>query len=368
MLINANSLNIPLADKSVQCVVTSPPYFALRNYGINGQIGMEQTPAQYLDQIVAVFAEVHRVLRDDGSIWVNMGDSWFAPPAGSASVDYIINQTKGDGAYARKFRNNHQGTLDKDNDARTQTGWNNTGLRPKNILGMPWRVAFALQDYGWYLRSDIIWYKPNAMPERITDRPAKAHDYIFLLTKSSKYFYDNEAVKQPSTQKEQIDNTCNLRSVWTIPTQPYKESHFATYPEKLVEPCILAGTSQRGQCKACGSPWVRILEKGELISVDGTSDDYVPKKSSDDQKIKGRSEGWTPNHIRLRSTSGWRPSCSCNAGEPVPQIVLDPFSGSGTTGRVAARLNRDYVGIELNPEYLKLHPARMTVQTQITDW
>lgn len=258
-----------IPDKSIHCCVTSPPYWNLRDYNTKGQLGLEKTPKEYVTNLIKVFREVRRVLRDDGTLWVNLGDS-----------------------YAK--------------DSKL------AGVKPKNLVGIPWRVAFALQTDGWCLRSEIIWSKPNPMPESVTDRPTKAHEYIFLLVKNRDYYYDADAVREPSITKDtrrpygvgQVDSrgtghdrgggsartsdstTRNIRSVWTVTTQPYKGAHFATFPPKLIEPCIKAGCPPNG-------------------------------------------------------------------------TVLDPFSGAGTTGVVARRFGRNYTGIELNPDYCKMQRERL---------
>lgn len=203
-----------LPNNFFQCVITSPPYWGLRDYRIEGQIGLEETLHQFTRNLTEIFSEVRRVLRHDGVLWLNIGDGY----------------TSGN----RKWR-----ATDKKNPARAMDVRPATpaGLKPKDLLGLPWRLAFALQDDGWYLRSDIIWHKPNAMPESVKDRPTRAHEYIFLMTKSDKYFYDHEAVK------EVTDLTLrNRRSVWNVNTQAYPGAHFATFPTKLIEPCILAGS------------------------------------------------------------------------------------------------------------------------------
>ncbi|WP_374711965.1 DNA-methyltransferase [Symbiobacterium terraclitae] len=200
-----------IPDKSIQCCVTSPPYWSLRDYGIKGQIGIEDSVYQYIHTLIGVFREVRRVLKDDGTLWLNIGDSY----------------TSG----GRTWR-----APDKKNPARAMSIRPDTpeGLKPKDLIGVPWRLAFALQNDGWYLRSDIIWHKPNAMPESVKDRPTRCHEYVFLFSKSEKYYYDYQAVREA--------NGRNRRSVWSIHTQPYKEAHFAVYPPALVEPCLLAGS------------------------------------------------------------------------------------------------------------------------------
>ena len=278
-----------LADESVHCVVTSPPYYGLRDYGVDGQIGLEESPDAYVAKMVDVFREVHRILRNDGTLWLNLGDS------------YAGNNSQASNNGRAGFGNARERIVNRTGE----------GLKPKDLIGIPWRVAFALQADGWYLRQDIIWHKPNPMPESVTDRCTKAHEYIFLLSKSERYYYDNEAIKLPTLQdwgtrdrskyKYAADGTgigghsgmdknyttANRRSVWTVATKPYAEAHIAVYPTKLIEPCILAG-----------------------CPVDGT--------------------------------------------------VFDPFNGSGTTGYVALCNNRHYIGTELNPEYVALTDKRLS--------
>jgi DNA modification methylase len=292
-----------LPDESVQCVVTSPPYWGLRDYGVDGQVGLESTLSEYLEKMVAVFGEVRRVLRNDGVVWLNMGDSYASFRDGKHGKQSI----------AGSERSQPQSGAGN----RLASSFRETSIKSKDLIGQPWRLAFALQADAWYLRSDIIWAKPNPMPESVTDRPTKSHEHIFLLTKSAKYYYDCDAVRQPNspaTKKRAQYNWCsentkasnyqemnglnrneeypinpngrNLRDVWTIPTQPYPEAHFATFPEEIPKRCILAGS-----------------------------------KSGD--------------------------------------TIFDPFSGSGTTGLVAVKLGRKYIGIELNPEYAEMSIRRI---------
>jgi len=275
----------------VQMCVTSPPYYGLRDYGVNGQIGAEQTPQHFIDNLVEVFACVWDVLADDGTLWVNLGDTYSAGGRGAGSE--IQSANKG------SITGNVLGT------------WKVDGYRPKNLLGMPWKLAFALQEFGWNLRQDIIWHKPNPMPESVTDRCTKAHEYIFLLSKNQKYYYDYEAIKEPvenmgkprkfrdgdpSVTLRNDEGRLyipkedrNKRSVWTVNTSTFKGAHFATYPQELIEPCILAGSK-------------------------------------------------------------------------VGDIVLDPFFGSGTTGQVAQNLGRQWIGCELNKEYETLQNQRLQQQ------
>jgi DNA modification methylase len=254
MLIQADARALPLRDACVQCVVTSPPYFGLRDYGIAGQLGLEATPAASVAALIAVFREVRRVLKDDGVCWVNLGDS-FATGAGR------VGECPGGGTQGEQWR--LRGLMTPPNRMPLP------GLKSKDLIGIPWRVAFALQADGWYLRADIIWSKPNPMPESVTDRPTKAHEYLFLLSKRERYYYDAAAIREvavckpgritslngPHVKRAAIQSTDkttlgwnrpelgrNKRTVWTIPTMPYAGAHFATFPEALVMPCILAGS------------------------------------------------------------------------------------------------------------------------------
>lgn len=292
-----------LRAESVQTCVTSPPYWGLRDYGTPGQLGLEATPDEYVRNMVNVFREVRRVLREDGTLWLNLGDSYAASTKGSGGTGKGTiaggqgQATNAGSFYAAKF----------DLDA--------SGLKPKDLVGIPWRVAFALQADGWYLRSDIIWHKPNPMPESVTDRPTKAHEYLFLMAKSAKYHYDVDAIREAPTKERHVPTWeerkaagagsgslttgananhgkglshdlgnakgRNKRSVWTVTPKPYRGAHFATFPPDLIEPCILAGAPEGG-------------------------------------------------------------------------TVLDPFAGSGTTLMVARQHDRRAIGIELNPDYIPL--------------
>ena len=329
-----------LPDACVQCVVTSPPYWGLRDYGVEGQIGLEPSPEEYVQKIVAVFREVWRVLRHDGTLWLNYGDCY----------------------------------------ARSRSAW---GLKAKDLVGMPWRVAFALQADGWTLRSDIIWRKPNPMPESVRDRPTKSHEYLFLLTKGPRYFYDVDAIREKTgnemTQEEYQQKTAqgatwgtggierhagsykpgekkahplgrNRRDVWRIATSYTPDAHFATFPEKLVEPCIKAGTSERGACPECGAPWRRVVEI-ERSDVPR----YNSKSAGRRDCNYGDSDSTTLRARKIVAREvGWQPSCACGCEETVPCTVLDPFVGSGTVSLVAHGLGRSSVGIELNGKYIDI--------------
>jgi len=216
MILKGDALNVlrTLPSASIQCVVTSPPYWGLRDYNIEGQIGLEPTLPQFINRLVAIFNEVKRVLKDDGLLWLNIGDSYTSGNRGWRAPD-------------------------KKNPARAMNVRPDTpeGLKPKDLIGVPWRLAFALQQDGWYLRSDIIWNKPNAMPESVKDRPTRAHEYIFLMSKSEKYYYNYESIMEINGGSRR-----NRRTVWDICTQPFPEAHFATFPPELVDPCVLAGS------------------------------------------------------------------------------------------------------------------------------
>jgi len=287
-----------LPEGIVNTCITSPPYYGLRDYGEQGQVGLEETPEEYVQKLVEVFREVKRVLRDDGTLWLNLGDSYSGSGKGPA------------------------GNLGKTHNEREMThthvsGKVPNGLKPKDLIGIPWMVAIALRNDGWYLRQDIIWHKPNPMPESVTDRCTKSHEYIFLLSKSKTYYYDAESIKEPVKQDwgtrdrtngkyhnagtglnphtglQKSYEKANKRSVWSVTTKPFHGAHFATFPPDLIEPCVIAGSPEGG-------------------------------------------------------------------------IVLDPFFGSGTTGLVAMKNNRKYLGCELNSEYISIANERLKpVETEI---
>tara|TARA_B100000131_G_scaffold180694_1_gene174379 strand:+ start:221 stop:1063 length:843 start_codon:yes stop_codon:yes gene_type:complete len=211
-----------LADQSINTCITSPPYWGLRNYQEDKQLGMEDTPEEFISNLVDVFREVKRVLRDDGTVWLNLGDTY----CGTGHKGNYTDPKHKEGRNGQKIALNNK--ID--------------GLKSKDLVGIPWRVALALQQDGWYLRQDIIWHKPNTMPESVKDRCTKAHEYIFLLSKNKKYYYDDEAIKEDAV----IGKKRNKRSVWTVPTKPFKGAHFATFPPELIEPCILAGCPEGG--------------------------------------------------------------------------------------------------------------------------
>jgi DNA modification methylase len=317
-----------LPAASVQCCVTSPPYWGLRDYGQDGQHGLEETPAAYVANLVRVFAEVRRVLRDDGTVWLNLGDS------------YAATGKSGGGAQGQRWKE-----YGADTEGPKGGKWSPAppGLKAKDLVGIPWRVAFALQADGWYLRSDIIWHKPNPMPESVRDRPTKGHEYVFLLSKRPRYFYDADAVREARA---------NRRTVWSIPSKPYTGAHFATMPPELARLCILAGTSQGGACSACGAPWVRVVERTPM--------EVRPSpRRMDWQTDQTRTQtGGTMTKPPTSETVGWSAGCECGA-DVAACVVLDPYAGAGTTGLVADKLRRDFIGCELNPEYAALAERRL---------
>jgi DNA modification methylase len=458
-----------LRDESVHCVVTSPPYWGLRDYGIppsiwggdpgcphewgadivdetlakrgvtrgtidggdtqrvngrfvkrsalctrcgawRGALGLEPTHELFIANIRTVFAEVYRVLRSDGTLWLNMGDSY----AGSYGAQSREHAGKHAPNVSAQRANQVKAAM-----RRTMTGSaeRTPGLKPKDLIGMPWRVAFALQADGWWLRSDNIWAKPNPMPESVTDRPTRAHEYVFLLSKSERYFYDAAAIAEPASygapnspdaikspygqgfsrrasdkqgatggalparrrgharlhqgfnerwdameREQQCAGTRNKRSVWAIAAKPFPEAHFATFPPELPEVCIKAGTSQHGCCVKCGAPWARDFEK-ELVPTAKAAKTFVVDArdrgaDTNDQGANRQKDGHRPGWSNKVTTLGWKPLCECNA-DIIPATVLDPFSGAGTTGLVADRLQCHAILIELNPDYAAMAHRRI---------
>lgn len=361
-----------LPDASVHCCITSPPYFQLRDYGHEGQIGLEETPDEFVAKLVEVFREVRRVLRDDGTLWLNIGDSY--------------NAYNGNRGRSTSFQS---ATEEACPSLPAGHGLTAKGLKNKDLVGIPWRVAFALQADGWWLRQDIIWHKPNPMPESVRDRCTKAHEYVFLLTKSERYFYDADAVRTPLSEvshqflavksgaptgsvdgfskknrqanggkitRAELGNFvnpmgANRRSVWTVTTKPYKGAHFATMPPQLAELCILAGTSAEGCCAECGAPMERVVERNRVPTRPGADTKVTGDAMTDGNRDPQR-------HVTTSKTTGWQATCQHTAGV-VPCTVLDPFGGSGTTLAVAAENGRSGIACELNPEYVKLAEDRI---------
>lgn len=392
-----------------QTCVTSPPYYGLRSYGTEpivwpavsyapmpglpeldvpawrGNLGLEPTPEMFVAHLVAIFREVRRVLRDDGVCWLNMGDSYSTHAAGDVA-DPMAKSTLA-GVKTQEVAN-------RDSRA-TGRYFKYKALPEKNLMMIPARVALALQADGWWLRSDVIWRKGNPVPESVTDRPTKSHEHIFLLAKSDRYFYDAEAVKEPvaeaTIEREQYGynhafanqfrgsptdkrhpngkelgpglsgQTRNKRDVWDVNTVPFKAAHFAVFPPELPDTCIRAGTSERGQCPHCGAPWERIVEKSTEFHGGSGRAGRTAEDVNANGKWAGKQYGTNIKLGPVNSTQtvGWRPTCGCPEHEPVPQLVIDPFSGAGTTGLVATRLGRRYIGIEPNAEYVQMAAHRI---------
>ena len=377
-----------LPSDSIHCCITSPPYFGLRNYnGGEEEIGQEETVEGYVEKMVEVFREVKRVLRPDGTFWLNLGDSYMAQKNVSPPPQTIGGQRGMPSDFVPSNRRDQK------------------GLKQKDLIGIPWRVAFALQADGWWLRQDIIWSKPNPMPESVADRCTRAHEFIFMFSKKPHYFYDNEAIKDDAITG--ANGKKNKRSVWSVNTKGYKGAHFAVYPEDLVLPCVRAGTSEGGCCSHCGSPYERqmvdpteglkpveaIERKGIMlspedsaivqwleanggdyrISVEGEKHaenwDEVPIPNGRRGELKRK--GYTLLHWGVNSVDeGWHPTCTCslkNEGtKSVPCTVLDPFNGSATTGVVSLKEGRRYIGLELNPDYVALSHKRIAEQCPLS--
>jgi DNA modification methylase len=404
-----------LDEQSINTCVTSPPYWGLRDYGtgewVGGdpdcphmrttkiskdtatghkamyeqgnvvgdaiykskcpkcgsvrkdkQLGLEETPEEFVENLVRVFKEVKRVLRDDGTVWLNLGDSYYnyRPGKGQALSKQSVGNTDQD--------------LPQDCARR---GNKIAGLKEKDLVGIPWRVAFALQADGWYLRQDIIWHKPNPMPESVRDRCTKSHEYIFLLSKNPKYYYDNEAIKEDAKSagkksdgfkgrqggaeyhatgggigsEEKIYNKKNKRSVWTITTKPYKEAHFATFPTELIEPCVLAGCPEE-ICVDCGKPYKRVMQKPKQLEIERNK-----RSGLDDRKVGGVLDKYNRENPPI--DLGLQKQCDCETNETKAGTVLDPFGGSGTTGVVASKHNRNAVLCELNEGYIDIAEKRL---------
>ncbi len=364
-----------LEPASIDCIVTSPPYWGLRDYGHPDQFGLERTPQEYVAKLVELFARLRPALKDQGTLWLNLGDSYNATV--SSNGGYSAKST-----LAGFTSPDTKGRLANDGGERRALA---TGLKPKDLVGIPWRVAFALQEDGWYLRSDIIWAKKNCMPESVTDRPTKAHEYVFLLAKSERYYFDMDAVREPHAEVSlarvakpfhtsanvagravnQTDgdgdmsrfchpNGRNIRTVWTIATKPYSGAHFATMPPDLAERCIKAGTSERGVCPTCGRAWERDVEMESRPNRPTTTG---PAKSPESDRFVNRASVGKDRRFVL-ADRGWKPTCDCGQ-DPIPATVLDPFVGSGTTLYVARKLGRNSIGFELNKDYRPLIEKRL---------
>ncbi len=440
-----------LADDSVHCCVTSPPYYGLRAYGTNaqvwggdpacshewgdegqktpwitqhlrawegpghgggtkevtpkeqrnggtgahctrctawrGELGSEPTPEQYIANLVAVFREIKRVLHPSGTLWCNLGDSYAGSGKGPTGHNGIGDQAGRQGFTSRATRakGGLQGgttTVDVSYGGKAASGY-----KAKDLMGMPWRVAFALQADGWWLRSAIVWAKRAPMPESVTDRPTSSYEMVFLLSKRATYFYDAEAVREESdgasgwatshanrdtpngmgngelAQSTRMGNGIqgrNMRNVWHLGPEPYADAHFATFPTEIPRRAILAGTSARGVCPRCLAPWTRSTERTRTFeSGSGRSGNLPAGKNGSHMQGGGETLDIRRGPVVQVATTGWAPGCRCDAGEPIPATVLDPFLGSGTTALVADRLGRDAIGIELNSEYAAMAKRRI---------
>ena len=364
----------------------------LQQFFVRAEIGLEESPTEYVNQMVDVFREVRRVLRPDGTLWVNLGDSYIGGGRAGKNPEYHARHTMfgktSEGAETSKF-----GLPMKIPE----------GMKAKDLAGIPWRFAFALQADGWYLRNDIIWAKPSPMPEPAKDRFTRAHEYVFLFAhpqSKGRYFYDQDAVRLPikSTNtgemripEQDVDKLsenfkdpmkkdatlsrdvryaeikgANGRTVWTVGNQPYAGAHFAVWPPALVEPMVRAGTSAHGVCASCGAPWKRVSAAVQ------TEPDLTQRTTSHYNTAdrygagNGGNTGFDKFAAKMREgthgkqTVGWEPTCECvDPGPPVPATVLDPFSGSATTGMVALAEGRNYIGCDINPEFLELAVARV---------
>ncbi len=359
-----------MPSESVQVIVTSPPYWRMRDYGVEGQWGLENTVEEYVNRLVVLFRELRRVLRKDGTAWVNIGDTYVGGGHGSrGTASSVIN-----------------GDRSKVVDSPEVTG----RLKRKDLALVPFRLAIGLQDDGWWVREAIIWSKPNGIPEPARGRPVHSHEYILLLARSEKYFYDGFAVRQPGAEvtasryesarrnsytfdpevhkipvghggvemlarvakADNYDGMSNLRSVWSIAMEPYAGEHFAPFPSEIPRRAILAGTSARGACVACGAPWRRKIEaEGGTIGSTMFDHDIDPMHEGRSQWIGVKKGEYVVRDL------GFEPGCACGA-EVVPCVVLDPFAGSGTTLQVARELGRRSVGFELNPAYHKISESR----------
>lgn len=437
-LIQADAREVPLADGSVQCIITSIPYWGLRDYGLQpsvwggtpgcahefqseividrrgvqidpsgtitgpqivdarkstrgslchcgawrGCLGLEPTPELFVQHVVEVFEEARRVLRPDGVLFLNIGDSYNANQKGSDGGRSTLTKQAAD---AKRLA-----TTERFRERRPLPT-----LKPKDRVGIPHLVVFALRAAGWYWRDEVVWSKPNPMPESVRDRTTKAHEFIFVLSKSPRYFYDADAIREPVTstggasfgkQNHATAGTLaqsralkdpsernhplgrNKRSVWTITTQSCPEAHFATFPVRLPTLCIKAGTSEKGCCPKCAAPWLRQVERVKAKPL--VPSDYNGKHLTTDPQAPGRRMLASQRARRLAGlphdqefptpvTVSWKPSCACNAGDPVPCIVLDNFHGAGTTAIAAEHLGRSYVGIERKHEYVVMSRARI---------
>lgn len=423
-----DSMKERLLPKSVHTIVTSPPYWGLRDYGLEPRhwpameysifgmtiqvpemtccLGLESTPQAFVGHMVLVFREAWRVLRDDGTLWLNLGDSY----AGSGKA-------KGD-KHMSKYKQGTNRALTTNNVGEIHSYYKSERIKPKDLIGIPWMVAYALRDEGWYLRQDIIWQKPNPMPESVFDRTTKAHEYIFLLSKRPNYYYDAEAIKTDTIDPEgdlrkyanqnwnnksapdefrngirprssgnkqrkngserdcpegtgsnvcssvpRVGTKANKRSVWTVSTKAFAGAHFATFPPDLIVDCIKAGTSEHGCCAECGKPYERITTKELMPTNKASYNSNTDKRDMDadlqDQGSNRQKDGHKPGWAYKTETTGWQKMCKCEAEAIKPCVVFDMFSGSGTTAEVSGKLGRDWIAIEASPKYHKMSQERL---------
>jgi len=394
-----------LPSNSVHCVITSPPYYGLRNYNTppqtwgewSGHLGMEPTPDLFVEHLVEVFREVKRVLTADGTLWVVIGDTYHGSWGNYGNRPELDGKTlnqreKNCEAYSRRGTADHR--------ERPPSSFKIDGLKPKDLMGVPWKLAFALRDDGWWLRQDIIWAKTSCMPESVRDRCTRSHEYVFLFSKSSQYYYDWFAIREPvadvSMERVKYGWDCdrpstknnafqtgdglhfevmgdrwtnsagrNKRDVWFVGPKPFKGAHFATFPVELIRPMIKAGCPEK-VCSTCGKSWERRVEMRRP-----PADVYT--KSKRPLEICAFSIKGAPDRACGQKYQDWinanppddrlEPTCDCNA-ETKCGTVLDPFNGSATTGVVAMQEKRDYIGIELNPEYVVMSKNRLEKEEQ----
>lgn len=370
-----------------QCIATSPPYWGHRSYlpddhaDKERELGRERTPEEYVDRLVAIFRALRPALRDDGTLWLNLGDTIATRPNGGSAGN--LEDIAGHAGYRAEHGGRSRGLT--------------PGVKHKDLYGIPWMVAFALRADGWYLRSDIVWSKTNPMPESIADRPTRSHEYLFLLTKRPNYFYDGQAIAEPVSEaslkriaqpnfanqkggakdygeqasgvnrsrsmRKTLENfaasgapTRAKRDVWSIPTLAYSGAHFATFPPELVRPCILAGTSERGACAKCGQPWIRLTETEHIPTTQDGASAYRAQGIATPSPAR-RASRKLNGRARV-TTIGWRAGCACDAGV-LPCLVLDPFIGSGTTAEVCTEEARDWLGIDLNGTSVEMTAKRL---------
>ena len=382
---DAKELFKRLPSNSIHCCVTSPPYFGLRTYmpgdhpDRDKEIGIEDNPDDYISSLVEVFSEMRRVLRKDGTAWINIGDTLFS-------------SIKGSGGTNPKTSPRHAGRLgDTQHFKPRKIHGGSAKIKPGDFIGIPFMLAFALREDGWYLRSPTVWSKrDHHQPESVTSRPTKAYEFVFMLTKTMKYYYDEEAIREkpkpwnagklsapkhgPKKKTDgasdqnvkQYDKVKGARKcdVWEIGVESYSGSHVAVYPKSLPSTCIQLGSSERGCCPDCGKPWVRITEKRKVSYGSAKG-----KMAGADRSVVGSPRSGREDCSFNETTCiGWQPSCKCEAGDPVPCIVLDPFMGSGCTGEAAVDLGRSWLGFDLderNGRLISKRTAQMSLLEMI---